>query len=775
MNNKKFRYIKIKDEHPKKKKNSKNHRNEKIKRTIGGALTVIGTTISAMMLVFVIMMCIVVTVVTVYILDFKDSSVEVNLKETDMKYTSIIYAYNADGQEVELKRLVKEENRIWVDYEEISPNIINAVIAKEDKRFWDHKGVDWRRTVAALIYDITGTSNQGGSTITQQLIKNITDDNSRTWERKLREIFRALDLEEKYAKEEILESYLNRIALGGMNYGVGAAAEAYFGKPASELNIAESAIIAGIIKNPSKFAPYTNLEKCKEQQLWVLNELYKQGYITTAEYEAAKVEQVQFRNTVYGDAFGYIDPRSIADEDGEGSDENTPEDTYEAYKWEGTYTVSQNWYTDAAINQVIADYAELKGITLTSARNEIYNGGYRIYTNMDMEKQAILEEKFSDPKLIVTKYNKSTEEEDLLQAAMVIMDYSGTVVALAGGVGDKPGDNCFNRATMAKRAPGSTMKPIGPYATGIQENTIYYSMMIPDYGIKIRDSEKLWPTNFGQVEGDGTLRTVWSAVRDSLNTVAVRVTRSLTPQLVYNQITQNLDVSTLIESDIDLAPLSLGALTEGVKLIELTAAYQIFGSGGIYYEPKLYSRVIDSRGNVILEQDFYGTQAVDSDTAWITNRMMQKVVTQPTNVGRYAALSNVEVVGKTGTSNSGYDLLFAGCTPNHTAVVWFGNDNNKVLDDIPYKRWPSQVWHDVMAEIEKDATITTFAPDPSTVERKYCTETGLLASASCHSTDIGYYRASNVPKYCSGNHEEEVQKIKDQWAAIDEQFDKNVR
>lgn len=775
MNNKKFSYIKIKDEHPKKKKSSTKQRKERIKRTIGGALTVIGTTISAMLLVFVIMMCIVVTVVTVYILDFKDSSVEINLKETDMKYTSIIYAYNADGQEVELKRLVKEENRIWVDYEEISPNVINAVIAKEDKRFWDHKGVDWRRTVAALIYDVTGTSNQGGSTITQQLIKNITEDNSRTWERKLREIFRALDVEEKYAKEEILESYLNRIAFGGMNYGIGAASEAYFGKPASDLNIAESAIVAGIIKNPSKFTPYANLELCKEQQLWVLYEMYKQGFITTAEYEAAKVEQVQFKNTVYGDAFGYIDPRSIAPEEGEAVEgETTEEDSYEAYKWDGDYTVSQNWYTDAAINQVIADYAELKGITLTSARNEIYNGGYRIYTNMDIEKQAIIEEKFSDPKLIVTKYNKSTKEEDLLQAAMVVMDYSGTVVALAGGVGDKPGDNCFNRATMAKRAPGSTMKPIGPYATGIQENTIYYSMMIPDYGIKIRDSEKLWPTNFGAVAGDGTLRPVWFAVADSLNTVAVRVTRSLTPQLVYNQITQNLGVSTLIESDIDLAPLSLGALTEGVKLIELTAAYQVFGSGGIYYEPKLYSRVLDSRGNIILEQDFYGTQAIDSDTAWITNRMMRKVVTHSGSSGRYAVLDNVEVIGKTGTSNSGYDLLFAGCTPNHTAVAWVGNDYNKVLDEIPHKRWVAQIWHDVMKEIEDTSVVSSFTPDPSTIERKYCTETGLLASSLCQSTDIGYYRASNVPKYCSGNHEEEVQKIKDEWAAIDEQFDKLI-
>lgn len=769
MNNK-FRYIKIKDEQPKKKKSSK-RKKAKVMRAIGNTMTVLGVTVSSMLLVLVIMMCIVVTVVTVYILDFKDSSVEINLKETDMKYTSIIYAYNADGQEVELKRLVKEENRIWVNYEDISPNIINAVVAKEDKRFWDHKGVDWRRTVAALLYDVLGTSKegQGGSTITQQLIKNITEDNKKTWARKLREIFRALDVEEKYNKEQILESYLNRIAFGGMNYGIGAACDSYFGKTPAELDIAEAAIIAGIIKNPSKFTPYANLEKCKEQQLWVLNEMFTQGYINTMEYEMAKTEQVKFKNVVYGDAFGYIDPRSVASEDTEGEDPED-EDTYEAYKWNGNYEVSQNWYTDAAINQVVADYAELKGITLTSARNEIYNGGFKIYTNMDIEKQAILEEKYKDPLIIQTKYDKSTPEKDLLQSAMVIMDYTGTVVALVGGIGDKPGDNCFNRATMAIRSPGSTMKPIGPYATGIQENAIYYSMMVPDKGIKIKDSNDLWPKNFQNAGGLGELRPIWWAVRESLNTVAVRVTRELTPQVVYNQVTQNLGLSTLEKSDIDLAPITLGALTNGVKLLELTAAYQIFGNGGIYYEPRLYSRVIDSRGNVILEQDFYGTQAIDSDTAWITNRMMRKVTTYIGSSGYRAQLDNVEVIGKTGTSNSGYDLLFAGCTPNYVAIGWAGNDMNKKTDNIPNKKFVAQAWHDVMVAIEDTSTPCSFTPDPTTIERKYCAVTGLLASSECTETEIGYYRISNIPRYCSGNHEDEIAKINEYWDEIDEAY-----
>ncbi len=741
-------------------------------RGVGNTLTVIGTTISSMLLVLVIMMCIVVTVVTVYVLDFKDSSVDIPLTETDMKYTSIIYAYNSDGQEVELKRLVKEENRIWVDYEDISQNVIDAVVAKEDKRYWDHKGVDWRRTVAALVFDVFGSSRegQGGSTITQQLIKNITEDNAKTWERKLREIFRALDLEEKYNKEQILESYLNRIAFGGMNYGIGAAAESFFGKNAAELDVAESAIIAGVIKNPGKFNPYSNLEKCKEQQLWVLNEMYAQGYIDTVEYEAAKIEQVKFKKVVYGDAFGYIDPRSIADDNSDDVGDDEEDESYVPYKWNGNYNVSQNWYTDAAINQVVADYAELKGITVTSARNEIYNGGFKIYTNMDMEMQAILEEKYKDPLLIQTWYDDNTPEEDLLQSSMVIMDYTGTVKAIVGGVGDKPGDNCFNRATMAVRAPGSTIKPIGPYSTAIQENAIYYSMMMPDRGIQLKDTAKLWPSNFANAGGKGDLVPIWSAVRDSLNTISVRTTREVTPQVIYNQLTQNLGFTTLKETDIDLAPLSMGALTDGVKLIELTAAYQIMGNGGIYYEPKLYSRVIDSRGNVVLEQDFYGTQAIDPDTAWITNRMMKKVVTQATNIGSKAQLKNIDVVGKTGTSNAGYDLLFAGLTPNYVAITWIGTDMNKDISGYGYKKYPSVIWKSVMKDIEDTSVVSNFTPDPSTIERRYCTQTGLLASSACTETDIGYYRVSNIPTYCSGNHELEIEKINERWDAVDEAY-----
>ena len=773
---KKIRYIKIREEQaktPRKKKKSRTMKN------LGHALTIVGTTFSSMLLIIVIMLCIVVTVLTVYVLDFADTSYDANLRDVEMKYTSFIYAYDKDGNELEIKRLAQEENRIWVNYENMSPNIINAVVSTEDKRFYEHDGVDWRRTVYALGADVLNLSaaGQGGSTITQQLVKNITGDDETTWERKLREIFRALSLEEKYTKIDIIESYLNRIWFGNTIYGIGAASAYYFDKEASELTVAEAAIISGMIRNPGKYSPYVDLELCKERQEYALENLYEQGYINTQEYEAALKEKVQFARPVYGDDFGYVDARTLIQELEDKEDEEKPDDGYEAYKWNGDYTVTQNWYVDAAIEQVINDYAGEKGITYTSARKELYNGGYKIYINMDIEKQNILEEKYADPYTVLSSYNISAPPEDLLQSAFVIMDYSGTVLAVAGGLGEKPGNSVFNRATQAVRAPGSTMKPIATYSTAIQRNLITYSTLVPNKAFEVINDEgtgtKLWPTNYVTLNGvgsygDGTPTPVWQAVRESLNSIAARLCRELTPQVCYNQLTQNLGFTTITEMDIAYSPMALGALTQGVKLYELAAAYQVFGNGGIYYEPKMYSKVLDSRGNAVLEQDFFGTQALDADAAWITNRMMRTVITSPTGTGHYAQLDNVEVIGKTGTSNDEKNLLFVGCTPEYVGALWLGYDDAREIHSSDGWRAVASIWKTVMQDIQDTSSIMKFTPDSSVVERSYCMDTGLLATNKCTKTDVGYYRKENIPDFCTGKHEEIQQEIQDKWAAIDE-------
>lgn len=627
MDKKKIKYIRIKEE-PVRKPSGKKKKSRAL-RNFGHAMTIVGTTFSAMLLVLVIMVCIVATVLAVYVLDFADKSYDANLRNIEMKYTSFVYGYDENNELVEIKRLAAEQNRVWVDYEDISPYIVDAVVASEDKRFYTHKGVDWYRTAGAFFSNGDGG---GGSTITQQLIKNLTGDNEVSWERKLREIFRALSLEEKYTKIDILESYLNQIWFGGMVYGVGAASQYYFGKDVSELNIGEAAVLAGMIRNPGKMSPYFDLARSKQQQNYSLRCMYEQGMITTKEYEDFRYNRIQvhFAKPVYGDDYGYIDARTLDSSDDSVDDtDNTQQAAgYEAYKWNGDYEVTQDWYVDAAIDQVITDYADLKGITYTSAKNELYNGGYKIYINENMKLQKILEDKYKDPYTVLSYYDASAPAEDLIQSAFIVMDYTGTVQAVVGGLGDKPGDGTFNRATQATRSPGSTMKPISTYSLAVQKNLITYSTLIPDAQINIgtEDEPQYWPENYGSVIGDGTLRPAWYGVEHSLNTLAVRVGRMNTTKAMYNQLTQMLGFTTLVEQDIALSPLSLGALTYGAKLVEVAGAYQIFGNGGVYYRPMFYSKVEDSKGNVILEQDFFGTQAIDSDTAWVTNRMIYKVV-----------------------------------------------------------------------------------------------------------------------------------------------------
>lgn len=752
MDKKKIKYIKIKEEQPKKRSSRK--KRSRAAKNFGRAMTIVGTTFSSMLLILVIMVCIVATVLAVYVLDFADNSYDANLRDVEMKYTSFVYGYDEDNALVEIKRLAADENRVWVNYEDISENIINAVIASEDKRFYTHKGVDWYRTAGAFFSNGDGG---GGSTITQQLIKNITGDDEVSWERKLREIFRALSLEEKYTKIDILESYLNRIWFGGMVYGVGAASQYYFGKDASELNIGEAAVLAGMIRNPGKMSPYVDLARSKQQQNYSLRCMYEQGMISTKDYEDFRNNKIQvhFAKPVYGEDYGYIDERTLQDSSAEDELEQTVQDeSYEAYKWNGSYKVSQDWYVDAAIDQVINDYADLKGITYTSAKNEIYNGGYKIYINENMELQKILEEKYKDPYTVLSYYDKNAAEKDLIQSAFIVMDYTGTVQAVVGGLGDKPGDGAFNRATQATRSPGSTMKPISTYSLAVEKNYITYSTFIPDARINIgtKESPQLWPENYGSVIGDGTLRPAWYGVQHSLNTLAVRVGRMNTPKAMYNHLTQMLGFTTLVDQDIALSPMCLGALTNGAKLVEVAGAYQIFGNGGVYYRPMFYSKVEDSKGNVILEQDYYGTQAISSDSAWVTNRMIYKVVNGDSGTGRYAQLENVEVIGKTGTSNAGTDLLFMGLTPDYVGGLWIGYDDSREIGGADGWKAVASVWKEVMQDIQDTSQILKFTPDPTVVEKQYCTMTGLLATNKCSSTNVGYYRTSNMPDYCNGDH-----------------------
>lgn len=760
MSQKKTNYlnadVELEESTPAVKKKSKKKQNKTL-NTVKHVLGVIGTTFLSLFMIVIITCCIVAVTLTVYIMQFADSAFDVDLKNVDLSYTSFIYAKNSAGEQVEIKRLSGDENRIWVNMEQIPKHTQDAFTAVEDKRFYEHEGVDWKRTVRVTISTLFNGYGEGGSTITQQLVKNITGDDRVTPERKIREIFRALNLEKQYTKIDILEAYLNRVPLGGTVYGVGSAAYYYFGKTVDQLTIAESAILAGMTRSPSVLNPYANLERSKERQLYALKCMYEQGLITTDEYEAAKTEQVKFRLIVEGDAYGYKDPRydeyygNNANKD-ENSDGYDDEDTYEAYRW-NEYEITQNWYVDAAIQQVIEDLSKAKGMTYAEVKADLYKGGYKIYLNMDMDIQEKLETFFKDPNNFFYSYDKTAIEENCAQAAFVLTDYRGNVVALAGGIGDKPGDGCFNRATQAILPIGSTMKPISVYGQAVDKDIINYSSMILDKCITLPEGTS-WPSNFEGDYGSGGYIPAWYAVQQSKNTTAVRMAQVLGIDTCFNFLTDKLNVTTLDYTyDKAYSPIALGQLTQGMTLMELAGAYQIFGSGGVYYEPKLYNLITDYNDKTVIEQEPLGDRVMESDSAYITNRLLKAVTDTTNGSGRYAKIDGIEVVGKTGTSNDERVLAFAGLTADYCGVIRLGFDDNKNIGTTNYI-YLAQVWHNFMVNVVNEDSTKTFAKDSNVVEKKYCTETGLLATSKCKNTAVGYYKADNLPKTCDSTHKD---------------------
>lgn len=800
--NKKIKYVKIKDEDynspppvieeavlapvEKPQKQKKTAKSPKKKHELTTAqkvkkvLAVIATTLLSMMMIVIITVCIVATALTVYVMQFAEDSFDIDLRDVELSYSSYIYAYDSNGEEVELKTLSSDENRIWVDIDTIPQYVLDAFVAMEDQRFYEHEGVDWFRTFSVTVKALFSSGTEGGSTITQQLVRDVTGDKEVNVGRKLREIFRAMSLEKKYTKFDILESYLNRIGFGSTCYGIASAAQYYFDKDVSELTIAEGAILAGVVRSPSNFNPYADLTNCRKRQLDALEKMYNQGFITTQEYESAKSEQVKFRRPVYGDDFGYVDERyneyyGIQDDTSDDDDdlyyENESWDDIgtAAYTWNGGYEVTQDWYVDAGISQVISDLAQEKGITTASARELLYKGGYSVYLNMDIDIQTKLDEAMKDPYTALSKYDVHAASSDLLQASFVLMDYSGRVVALAGGLGEKPGDNCFNRATQSKRSVGSTIKPIGVYSIALEKNAITYSTMIQDISGKVTDENAdweeypdaqldddevciRWPQNYQSTDnGSMVYRPAWYAVMKSMNTISARVLNMIGLQASFDQLTTRLGVELDAKQAMTYSGLATGSAA--MTLLELCGAYQIFGNGGVYYEPYLYSKVVDSTGKTILEQNYTGTQAISRDTSWVTNRMMYTVAHDTAGSGRYSLIDGIEVIGKTGTANDESNLHYMGLTPSYVGAVRIGYDDNRAIGKADGWLAVAQIWNRIMTAVTDTSVSENFIPDASVVQVPYCTETGLLATSRCPSTEIGYYRSTNIPRSCDCAHD----------------------
>lgn len=630
--------------------------------------------------------------------------------------------------EIEDQRIYSSDNSIWVSYSQMPKELIDAIVCVEDHRFFSHNGVDWITTLKAMSNYFIGYKNTfGASTITQQLIKNLTDEDEVKIERKVKEIFRALSLEKQLSKKEILEMYLNIVYFGNNCYGVQSAANYYFGKDVSELDLVECASLAAIVKNPSYYEPRFHLEEnTKRRNDQVLYTMWEEGVITQAEYDS-----------VYDVKLNVIPIEK---------DEST----------ESTNTVF-SWYTESVFNSVRDDLMEKYGYSSYVASMSIYTGGLRIYTPMDPEVQGVLEDVYEENSSDVFLATSQTLQPE---SSMVVMDpYTGDVLGLVGGRGTKFQNRILNRATGTKRPPGSSIKPISVYAPALEYGMLNYGSIVNDNPITLPSGE-IWPQNLPNIyEGNITLER---AIATSKNTVAVRVLEELTPRESFNFLKDKLHITSLVESsvtedgrtvsDVSLAPLALGQLSYGISVYELTAAYGIFPNLGIYSKPRLYTSVTDSNGNNILTNEVEQEIVISEQTASVMTKLLMSVTATGT-ASNMVTTGMVETAGKTGTSTADFDRWFVGYTPYYLAGVWVGYDNNIALSSFPSNP-ASHIWDAVMVKLH-DKVVTEaanggtelrkFNQSPGLREVKCCSVTGLPATEYCPSTTIYYFAAGEEP------------------------------
>lgn len=702
----------------------------KVKKNFKGKRTII-TVLLSVLIVLVLTALIVGICILSYAVKFVNGEVAINLDsyKNSQDQTSILYAYDKNNEPYEIARLHGEENRIWVDLDEIPQCLQDAFVSLEDKRFFKHPGVDWIRTFKAVL---TLGKSGGGSTLTQQLIKNLTDENAPTISRKFNEILYALNLEKHFNKDEILEAYLNTIPLGSGCYGVQTATQKYFGKDVQDINAAESAIIASITKAPTKYNPLLNPENSKSRARNVcLKAMYQNDALTKDEYKEALEYEYIFTN----------------------SENYTP--SASASKTVKQDTKINSYYVDYVIDSVIEDFMEQYGYTKAEAYRMVYYGGLKIYTAIDEDIQKKVEKVYenrtgfpSEPKR--TEGNEKGKLKKI-QSACTVMNYEGRVVAVVGGAGKKTINRGLNRATNSTRQPGSSIKPLSVYGPGIDTNKLYYSMKINNYGFPVNG--KMWPKNADGSRGSAdSYVPLHYGVAKSLNTVSAQSLRKVGVDTSFDYLKNHFHISSLVEdganTDKNYSSLAVGGMTKGVTTLEMCAAYAAFGNGGKYYKPYSYYKVTDFKGKeTYLENKPEGEQVIGSDTATIMLHILQGV-TQSGGTAAGKGVKNQPTFAKTGTTSAVKDKWLCGGTPYYVCVVWAGYDKpERIKGNNP----AIAIWDAVMNSIHKNLKTGEFIYTDKVVKRDYCIDTGLLAGPNCTNKASGYYKTSHLPDTCSGD------------------------
>ena len=718
----------------------------------------------------------------------------------------------------------------WRNLTDIPEDLQHAVIAIEDKNFYDEIGVNFKRTIAAALNEITGQrllgSQQGASTLEQQLVKNLTDDNAVDYGRKFREIFRAIGLCNRYSKETILEAYLNTVPLTGTIEGVEAGAREYFDKSVEELTLAECATLASISKNPTGYNPSTNPENLIARRNHVLWEMLDQGYITQEEYDSATQETVTLAES-------------------KSKTENVAVESNYSY------------FTEAALEELTQDIKEAYGFESDAeAQNYIFTAGLRVYTTVDPDVQAAVENLmlnepdengnvlfpalwheeevesdipvgseysldsngmpmnptdettgtifqlddtpiYNDDGTFKTGTYETTDENGNVtgeyltfyrnvrtQAAIAVvsseLDKKGEVIAVGGGLGAKTVDRGVNRA-MEPHQTGSTMKPIAAYCLGIDEKWITYSSPLEDSPLYSAENKQMlntekalslglsldptdpanqarndiwrtWPVNFGDAGGDGSIMLVYDAIRQSYNTIAVRVGSMVGVDAMYEFVTETLGLEHLDADDANLAPLVLGSQKYGLTMVELANAYTMFTDGN-YSTAHFYTRVEDLDGNPVLDMSklVTNTQAIEPESAVIMNRLLSNVWEKPgTARGMKPDTEGIDAVGKTGTTSDFKDFTFAGLTPYYSVAVWWGYDRPYDMSTVQYNvdgKPTQRAFKYLMEEVQADLPAAEFYWSDNVIKAQFSTSTGSIVSSG---GQTGYYTEDNMPDETTG-------------------------
>lgn len=696
----------------------------------------------------------------------------------DLDETSFIHYVDSDGQIQELQKIYASSDREWATFDQIPKDLIHAAVAIEDKRFYEHQGVDWITTVKACAGMFFGSGDAGGSTITQQLVKNMTGDNSVTVRRKVVEIFKAIDFERRYDKDTIMEWYLNMIYFGDRKEGVKSAAAHYFGKELQNLTAAECASLISITNNPSIFSPYspsfkykgemmTGAERNRIRQVNTLWAMRNQGYLSEEDYQAALNQEMNFKSGIASeDRMAYCENAECGYQ-GIVSNLEVKEGKHFCPKCGAEVPVGDNasqevysWFVDTVIEDVATVLAEREGYSwehMTKQQRELYlqliqRGGYHIYATIDVDVQAEVDKVYTD----LTKIPETKGGQQLQSGIVVIDNRTGDIVAMAGGVGEKVVFDGYNMATDAKRQVGSSIKPLTVFAPAFESGAITPATVIKDmplrYVMDSQNKETAFPRNAEKYYTYS--RTVLSGLMDSVNAVAVNTLDKIGTRYSFGFGKDKFHISDLLESgsngttDIDYSPLALGGLTEGATVRDMASAYASFANSGTYRQGRTFTKVYDSQGKLIIDNTQTSEKILSQKTVDYMNYCLDQAVDAGT--GTMADLKDlgIDVCGKTGTTNSRKDRYFCGYTGYYTAAIWCGFETPAEIQLVGNTKHPAgRLFKQVMEPLHKGKENIPLYNKDNMVEITICLESGKLATDACIHDIRGVERTETVLVY----------------------------